>query len=108
MIVHIYRANGARSGDYFIPTEWPNFWLCICLGFLCLIISAYFAKLRIGSFPANPLYWHYWLIANADSGPLVNNLDSRPRIYRPYMLFWAGSIASFVFALVVLLGMLSK
>jgi len=92
--------------DLVIPNQWYDFWLFIGFGFACLAISAYLAKVRLGSFPANPLYWHYWIVANAEMPPLVNS--ERPRIYRPYMYFWAGSLCLFVAALFVLVSIAAK
>jgi hypothetical protein len=89
-----------RIYDVIIPNQWNDFWVFIGLGFVSLAISAYLAKVRFGSFPANPIYWHYWVIANAMKPPLVNS--ELPRIYRPYMFFWAGSLCLFIVSFLVL------
>ena len=89
--------------DIDIPIHWSDFWMLLVMGFVCLFISAYFAKVRIGSLPANPIYWHYWIVANATAEPTIN--DDTPRIYRPYMFFWAASICLFACAPLVLIAM---
>lgn len=88
--------------DINIPAEWDSFWFSLCLGMACLAASAFLANVRIGSFPANPLYWHIWVVINAKASPSFN--DERPRIYRPYMFFWAGSICFFFWSALVLIA----
>jgi len=104
MDAKIYKGN--RVYDIAIPSEWSHFWLFIELGFCCLVISALLAKVKIGSFPVNPIYWHFWVIANAEAPPLVSD-NLPPRIYRPYMFFWAGSVCFFILAFLVLVVMFS-
>ena len=97
---HLY-----RSSTFNIPTDWSHFGLFILLGICLLIISASIAKVRIGSFPVNPLYWHYWVIAKAEVSQLKND-NSSPKAMRSYVLFLIGSICFFVQALFILIAIL--
>ena len=106
MDVTIY-SRRHRQLNITIPNEWSDFLFYIILGIFCLILSAKFAKVRIGSFPANPLYWHVWLIANAEKPPLISE-NLPPRIYRFYMFLWAGSISSFIYSLAILVSIFTK
>lgn len=47
-----------------VPHDWTYFWFYIVLGFLFLFIAAIVAKVKIGSFPINPLIWHHWVLKN--------------------------------------------
>jgi hypothetical protein len=102
MIAHLHskRYDGLIS----IPTDWDHFWLSLSLSLIFLFISALLAKVRIGSFPANPIYWHIWVIQNAELPPLIN--ERQPfRLYRFYMFFWAGSLCCLIFSLAILMAM---
>lgn len=93
-----------KSYNVFIPTDWSSFWLSLALGIACLLVSAILAKVRIGSLPANPLYWHLWVVTNAKAAPSYN--DDPPRVYRPYTFFWAASICFLFWSFLMLIAML--
>jgi hypothetical protein len=95
-----------RIYDVSIPYEWSDFWLFLGLALASLLISAILAKVRLGTFPANPIYWHYWVVAEAKTPPTYS--PETPKSYRLYMYFWAGSICLFVAALLVLVAMIYR
>ncbi len=105
MQAQIYR-NNLRIYDFSIPNEWSDFWLFLVLAFASLLISAILAEVRLGTFPANPIYWHYWIVAEAKTAPTYR--PEAPRIYRPFMYFWAASICLFVAALLVLVAIIYR
>jgi hypothetical protein len=82
-----------------LPHSWPTFWQYLLLSFIFLIVSALFARIRLGSFPANPFYWHFWLILNAkkESSKRIFSLE---KLYRIYLFFWAISIYFLALAVV--------
>ena len=98
MHAQIFRKNFPVD-EIDIPIDWSYFWLYFAMGIVCLILSAYFAKVKIGSFPVNPFYWHYWVVVNSKVDAFFN--ESTPRIPRPHILFWVASI--FLIALSFLL-----
>lgn len=100
--MHAQYLSHRTSFDVFIPPDWGMFWLSLFLGIACLLVSAMLAKVRIGSLPANPLYWHLWVVANAKAAPTYN--DDLPRVYRPYAFFWAASICFLFWSFLVLLA----
>ena len=100
----IYRANKLPV-DISIPHDWSAFCGFVGLGVVFLLVAAILAKVKIRDLPGNPLYWHFWVIANAEVPPLVSS-NSMFKIYRPYMFFWAGSLGLFLVALLVLVSML--
>lgn len=105
MRTQIFR-NNLQTYSFSVPSEWSDFWLLLGLAFACLLVSAILAKVRLGTFPVNPLYWHYWVIAETRTPPTYS--PEAPRIYRPFMYFWAGSICLFVCALVVLVAIIYR
>jgi len=98
--MHAQYLSHNRSFDVFIPPEWGWFWLSLFLGIACLFVSAVLAKVRIGSLPVNPIYWHFWIVAKAQEAPSYN--EDTPRVYRPYAYFWAASICFFFWSFLVL------
>ena len=100
----IYRANRLPI-DISIPHDWSSFCGFAGLGIAFLLVAAILAKVRVRDLPVNPLYWHFWVIANAELPPLVSS-NSIFRTYRPYLFFWAGSLGLFLLALLVLISML--
>lgn len=105
MYAQIYRSS-LRVYGFFIPNQWADFWLFMGLGLACLLVSAILARVKIGSFPVNPIYWHYWVIIKATKAPFLN--AGVPRIYHPYMLFWAGSLCLVLVAFLVLIAIFSS
>lgn len=99
--------KGNRVYELFVSASWPDFWLFLGLGLLLLLIAARLARVRIGSLPVNPLYWHYWVVAEAKSAPDLNEAGEGPRVYRLYMWFWMASLCSVAAALLVLTAILS-
>ena len=96
--------NIRRSGTFFVPTDWSDFWLFILLGFFCLFISALLAGVKIRSFPLNPAYWHFWVAYKAEE-PLLNGEKFHLKYLRSYMFFVVGSICCFIQALFILVAM---
>lgn len=90
------------SFEVFIPPDWSWFGLSLLLGIPCLLVSAVLAKVRIGSLPVNLIYWHLWVLANAKVAPSYN--DDPPRVYRPYVFFWAASICFLFWSFLVLVA----
>lgn len=74
----------SRSYINDIPLGWSNFWLCMGLAIFFLIVSALLARVRIGSLPANPIYWHAWIITQ--SKPIT--FLGYPKKLHPFILFW--------------------
>jgi len=104
--MRIERFSG--RGAFYVPSDWSYFWLFILLAFVCLVISALLAKVKIRSFPLNPIYWHYWVVAKA-STPILNGEKFHPKFLRAYMFFLIGSIcflvqALFVFVIILVVG----
>jgi len=101
---------GDRSPDFThgyandLPIEWSNFWLFIGLTFVFLVAAALLARIKIGSFPANPIYWHAWVITQ--SNPVT--FRGYPKKYHPFIFFWAASVMCFFVALLVLFNILSN
>lgn len=84
-----------------LPIDWPAFWICLGMSVAFLVIAALLARVRIGSLPANPIYWHAWVITQ--SNPIT--FRGYPKKYHPFILFWAISVFSFVFGLLLLANM---
>lgn len=94
-----------RKGVYFtVSSDWSHFWLFVLLGFSCLVISALLAKVKIGSFPRNPIYWHYWVVAKAET-PVLNGESINPKFLRTYMFLLVGSICFFIQAFYIFVVM---
>ncbi|PKO66142.1 MAG: hypothetical protein CVU22_17040 [Betaproteobacteria bacterium HGW-Betaproteobacteria-16] len=98
--------RGEFLRDLLIAATWSDFWLFLGAGLALLFVSARLAKVRVGSFPANPLYWHYWVMANAHERPLMSDSLRYPKIHRPYVFAWAISLCSLLSALLVLATLL--
>ena len=86
----LLRFPTGRVYEIAIDSDWTGAASLFVLGVFCLIGSAVLAKVRIGSFPVNPIYWHYWIIANAKMAPAVNTPIIR--IATPYMVLWIASV----------------
>ena len=105
MHAQIYRSN-MQVYDISIPYEWTDFWFFLGLALASLLISAILAKVRLGTLPLNPIYWHYWVVAETKTPPTYDTEGSRS--YRLYMYFWAGSLCLLVAALLVLVSMIYR
>lgn len=85
-----YRPTYLRDGV--IPDDMRFFWLYIALSIVCLVIAALLARVKLTTFPLNPIYWHYWVMANAKIPPVIGDIFERSRNYRFYVIFWALSV----------------
>jgi hypothetical protein len=94
--------HGEFLRDLLIAATWSDFWVFLGAGVALLFVSARLAKVRVGSFPVNPLYWHLWVMTHAHERPLMNDSQRYPKIHRPYVLAWAISLCSLLSALLVL------
>ena len=99
--------SGKFGRDIFIPATWPDFFLFLGLGLFLLLISARLAQVRVGSFPRNPFFWHYWVVAATRIPPVADESVGASKAYRSYMLFWAASLCTFLAGAVVLVAILS-
>jgi hypothetical protein len=99
-----YRPTYLRDGV--IPDDMRFFWLYIALSIVCLVIAALLARVKLTTFPLNPIYWHYWVMANAKIPPVIGDIFERSRNYRFYVIFWALSVCFLIFSVVILLAIL--
>ena len=83
-----------------LPTGWLAFWISLGLSIVLLVIAALLARVRIGSLPANPIYWHAWVITQ--SKPITYR--GYPKKYHPFFLFWAASVFLLAFGLLLLVN----
>ncbi len=87
--------------------RWPYFWSALGLMLLCFVVSVVLGKVKIGNFPANPLYWYLWVLANAENRLHKNVLISRLRD-AAFISFWMVSIIALILAMFVLLAILNN
>jgi hypothetical protein len=97
-----YRPAYLRGGV--ITHDLKYFWLYIALCIICLVIAALLARVKLVSFPLNPLYWHYWVMANAETPPVIGDVFDRRRNYRLYVIFWALSVCFLIFSVLILIA----
>lgn len=96
MIATLYPSKGNREPvDLVIPPDWNLFWLLTLASIACLILAALLAKVNIRNLPANPLYWHYWVVSNAS--PVSSGI---------FLFFWSASIICLMMTLPVLVAIL--
>ena len=98
-------AKGANTlpGNVLDIADWYHFGGSLGVMLLCLIIAALMARVKVGSFPVNPLCWHYWVLTNAHRNPMMWQSGLYSLFCRSYIFFWLASVAALMFAFVVLL-----
>jgi hypothetical protein len=104
MYTQIHKGN--LIYDLFVPATWADFLLFCGMGIFFLLVAARLARVRIGSLPINPIYWHYAVVANTRLPPIAGETQNGLRIYRAYMFFWVASICCFAAGALVLVSML--
>lgn len=106
MKTHTYISYG-HSVEGVLPDEWNYFGLYLCLSIVCLLLAARLAKVSILSFPVNPLYWHYWVVANAKLWPYIDK-EKPNHGFQAYMYLWAISVLFLIYAFFILIKIVNS